>query len=65
MEEIEEIRKRIVDSQPEDMEQEQVSLELKSLVYICKHKLYFEAGDSEWPNDFDKCSVNWGNQRVV
>ena len=47
MEEIEEIRKRIVDSQPEDMEQEQVGLELKSLGYICKNKLYFEAGDSE------------------
>ena len=27
MEEIEEIRKRIVDNQPEDMEQEQVSLD--------------------------------------
>ena len=39
MEEIEEIRKRIVDSQPEDMEQEQVGLELKPLGNNCKHKL--------------------------
>ena len=34
MEEIEEIRKRIVDNQPEDMEQEQVSLDQNSQISL-------------------------------
>ena len=34
MEEIEEIRKRIVDNQPEDMEQDQVSLDQNSQIFL-------------------------------